>query len=182
MRFELVQRLHAPIDAIERALVDPGFLEQMGKMPKLGRPQLLDQRDLGDRVFQRVRYDFAGDLSPTVKAFIDPTKLSWVEESTQDRATHLTEIAIVPDHYSSIFACSGLIRMSIDQDNGETVRIATGEVTVRVPLVGSKAEAAIISGLREHAELEAEALDEWVAAGSRLRVAPSGVASCPVRT
>jgi hypothetical protein len=166
MRFELVQHLHAPIDEVERALVDPRFLEKLGTLPKLGHPELIEQRDMGDRVFQRVRYDFAGDLSPTVKAFIDPEKLSWVEESTQDRATHCTTIAIVPDYYSSIFECSGLIRLVVDRASGTTVRTAVGNVGVRVPLVGGKAEAAIISGLQDHAALEAEALDQWSAAGA----------------
>lgn len=165
MRFELVQHLHAPIDEVERALVDPLFLEKLGTLPKLGHPELIEQRDMGDRVFQRVRYDFAGDLSPTVKAFIDPEKLSWVEESTQDRATHFTTIAIVPDYYTSIFECSGLIRLVVDRARGTTVRTAVGTVGVRVPLVGGKAEAAIISGLQEHAVLEAEALDQWTAKG-----------------
>ncbi len=135
----------------------------LGQLPKLGRPELIEQRDMGARVFQRVRYDFAGDVSPAVRAFIDPAKLSWVEESMQDRKTHTTTIAIVPDHYTSMFECSGTIRLTTDPASGTTVRVATGEVTVRVPLVGAKAEAAIISGLREHAELEAEALDQWVA-------------------
>jgi len=163
MRFELVQHLHAPIEAVEQALVDPRFLATLGQLPKLGRPDLIEQRDMGDRVFQRVRYDFAGDVSPAVRAFIDPAKLSWVEESMQDRKTHTTTIAIVPDHYTTIFGCSGLVYLVPDPATATTVRTATGEVTVRVPLVGAKAEAAIISGLREHAELEAEALDQWVA-------------------
>ena len=165
MRFELVQHVHAPIDAVEAALVDPRFLATLGTLPKLGRPELLEQRDMGDRFFQRVRYDFEGDLSATVKAFIDPAKLTWVEESTQDRATHLTTIEIVPDHYTSMFGCTGLVRLSADRDSGTTLRVATGEVTVRVPLVGVKAEAAIISGLEDHAAREAEALDDWLGAG-----------------
>lgn len=162
MHFEVVQRLHAPIEAVEAALVDPDFLAALAKLPKLGRPVLLEQRPMGDRVFQRVRYDFAGDLSSTVKTFIDPARLSWVEESTQDRQTHLTDIAIVPDYYSSIFECFGIIRLEVDDTDGMTVRTAAGEVNVRVPLFGGKAEAAIISGLREHADLEAEMLDKWV--------------------
>src|ERR1700722_886509 len=117
MRFELVQHLHAPIDAVEQALVDPDFLATLGQLPKLGRPELIEQRDMGDRFFQRVRYDFEGDLSPAVKAVIDPAKLSWVEESTQDRTTHVTTIDIVPDHYTSLFGCSGLIRLTADGDD-----------------------------------------------------------------
>lgn len=171
MRFELVQHLHAPIDAVEVALVDPRFLATLGQLPKLGRPELLDQRDMGDQIFQRVRYDFSGDLSPAVRAVIDPAKLSWVEESTQDRTTHTTTIAIVPDHYTTMFQCSGLVHLVPDPANGTTVRTATGEVVVRVPFVGTKAEAAIISGLQAHAALEAEALDHWVASEGNRRSA-----------
>src|SRR5215471_11215839 len=107
MHFEVVQRLRAPLDAVEKALVDPSFLTTLGTLPKLGRPELLERRDMGERVFQRVRYDFEGNLSPTVTAVIDPAKLSWVEESTQDRVTHRTAIAIVPDYYTSLFTCRG---------------------------------------------------------------------------
>jgi hypothetical protein len=77
--------------------------------------------------------------------------------------THTTDIAIVPDYYASIFSCTGLVRLVADRDTGTTVRTAAGEVTVRVPLVGGRAEAAIISGLREHAEREAIVLDQWTA-------------------
>jgi hypothetical protein len=169
MHFEVVQYLHASIEEVEEALVDPRFLEALAKLPKLGRPELLEQRNMGDRIFQRVRYDFAGDLSSTVKAFIDPAKLSWVEESTQDRRTHRTDIEIVPDFYTSMFTCSGIITLVADRATSTSRRTASGEVVVRVPLVGSKAETAIISGLREHADLEAEVLDRWIASGEHRR-------------
>lgn len=162
MRFELVQHVRAPIDAIEEALVDPRFLDALAGLPKLGRPQLLEQRAMGERIFQRVRYDFEGDLNATVRAVIDPSKLSWVEESTQDRVSHLTEIAIVPDNYTAMFACSGVSRLEPGAEPATTVRTTTGEVTVRVPFVGGKAEAAIISGLREHSEREEEVLNDWL--------------------
>ena len=162
MRFELVQHVAAPIDAIEAALVDPRFLEALAGLPKLGRPQLLEQHATGDRIFQRVRYDFEGDLNATVRALIDPSKLSWVEESAQDRVTHVTEIAIVPDNYTAIFSCSGLIRLEAGAAPGATVRTTTGDVSVRVPFVGAKAEAAIISGLREHSEREEAVLNDWL--------------------
>lgn len=164
VRFELVQRLHAPIEAVEDTLTDPSFLETLGTLPKLGRPKLLERRDEGDRVFQRVRYDFEGNLSPAVKAVVDPSKLSWVEESTQDRTTHRTSITIVPDYYTSMFGCSGSVRLTRDPATGDTVRTTTGDVFVRVPFVGGRAESAIVSGLQEHAVLEEEALNNWVAA------------------
>jgi hypothetical protein len=40
--------------------------------------------------------------------------------------------------------------------------VAEGEVHVGVPLVGRKVEAAIISGLAEHAAAETEVMHEWL--------------------
>jgi hypothetical protein len=163
MRFELVQRLNAPIDVVEDTLVDPDFIEELGRLPKLGQPQLLEQRDTGETVWQRVRYAFTGNLSSAARAIIDPAKLTWVEESTQDRRTHTTSITIRPDYYGGMFESSGSITLQSEPSDQTTVRTAIGDVIIRMPIVGPRVEAAIISGLREHAELEAETLNRWVA-------------------
>jgi hypothetical protein len=60
-----------------------------------------------------------------------------------------------------MFESSGWISMVAN--GGTTVRTATGVVTVRFPVVGAKVEAAIVSGLHDHAEREAEVLEGWVA-------------------
>jgi hypothetical protein len=85
-----------------------------------------------------------------------------VEESTYDRATHRGEHRIVPDHYGGRLSCSyhtTLHRLAADT----TRRLAEGELGVRFPLVGSRVEKAIVSGLVEHAQLEAAALARWLA-------------------
>lgn len=163
MRFEVVQHLHAPVDAIEETLVDPRFLETLATLPKLGQPVLLEQRREADEVWQRVRYAFNGELSSAVKAVIDPAKLTWVEESTQDRRSHITSVLIRPDYYVSMFDSSGTITLVPDGSDDITVRTATGIVTVRFPIFGPRVESAIVAGLHEHAALEAEVLENWVA-------------------
>ena len=40
--------------------------------------------------------------------------------------------------------------------------MAQGDLRVSFPLVGGKVERAIVSGLREHADLEAAALRDWL--------------------
>ncbi|MDP9074403.1 MAG: DUF2505 domain-containing protein [Actinomycetota bacterium] len=161
MQFEVVQYLDAPLDVVEATFADPRFQEELARLPKLGQPELLERREDGDTIFQRVHHVFDGDLSSAVKAVIDPAKLTWVEESVEDRRTHRTRITIVPDFYSGAFESYGLIQLE-PHGSDQTIRTATGEVTVRVPLFGSKVEAAIISGLHEHAELEEEAFNDWV--------------------
>ena len=166
MRFVIEQRLQAPLEQVEAAFVDPAFLERLAELPKLGRPQLLEQHAEGDVVHQDVRYYFAGDLNAAARRVVDPRRLSWIERSTLDRGTHRTAIEIVPDNYADRLSCSGSIQLQPDGVDA-TVRIFEGQLTVRVLLVGKKVESAIVSGMREHAELEARIVERWVTEQAR---------------
>lgn len=157
MRFRIVQEFDVDAERVQAAYLDPAFLETMGGLPKLGRPELLAQEEEGDIVRRRIRFHFAGELNSAVRAVVDPAKLSWVEES----ATHLRECrttwTIHPDHYGDKLASQGESRLE-PVGEGASRRTTTGEVKVKVFLVGGKVEAAIVSGMEEHAALEREAL------------------------
>ena len=161
VRFRIQQRFDAPVEAVEAVLLDPAFLERLAALPKLGRPQLLDQREEGDVVHRRVRFAFAGHLSAAVTAVVDPARLTWVEESTVDRSTHRTTFRILPDHYAERLRAAGTFTLGPDGPGSR--RVAEGDVVVRFPLVGSKVERAIVSGLEEHAAAEAAAVGDWLA-------------------
>lgn len=165
MRFRIEQRLPGPIVAVEDALLDPAFLERLASLPKLGRPELLDQQVDGDQVRQRVRYAFAGDLSAAVTAVVDPERLTWVEDVTLDRRTHRSAFTIVPDHYGSRLRCSGTSTLTEAGDGDGVLRVSEGELKVSFPFVGGKVEKAIVSGIEEHAAREAEVLREWLSGG-----------------
>jgi hypothetical protein len=161
VRFRIEQRFAAPLESVEAAYLDPAFLEALARLPKLGRPRLLDQTEDGDLVHRRVHYEFVGDLSAAVTAVVDPDKLTWIEESTLDRRTHRTSFRIVPDHYGKRLACSG--SFALLSEGSATRRVTEGDVDVRFALVGGRVERAIVSGLREHAELEEDVMAEWLA-------------------
>jgi hypothetical protein len=162
----LVQDLRAELLAVEAAYLNDDFLAELGRLPKLGAPAFIDRRHEGDQVRQRVRFAFVGQLSPVVTAVVDPRRLTWVEDALLDQATHTTTFKILPDHYAGLLEASGIITLTPDVAGG-TVRRTDGEVTVHVPFVAGKVEAAIISGLRDYAAGEAEALDRWVADGAK---------------
>jgi len=164
VKFRIEQRFDAPLAAVEQALTDPAFLEVLGTLPKLGRPDLLDQRVDGNVVHQRVRYRFAGDLNAAARAVLDPEKLTWIEVSATDRSTHHTDWRIEPDNYADRLEASGTFDLT-QEATGATLRAAAGKLKVRMPLVGGKVEGAIVSGLREHAEAEEAALRDWLADG-----------------
>ena len=162
MRFRIEQRFDHPVDAVEGTLLDPEFLVWMAGLPKLGRPELLGREEEATAVTMRVRYAFAGELSSSVRRVVDPARLTWVEHSTTDRQTHRATFRILPDHYAAMLRCQGTFVLA-PSPTGST-RVAEGELRVSVPLVGSKVERAIVSGLEEHALAEALLVDTWLAA------------------
>ena len=165
MHFHIEQRFHDGVAAVEAALTNPAFLVRLASLPKLGQPTLLEQQTDGDLIRQRVRYAFVGDLSSAVRAVVDPGLLTWVEDSTIDRRDHRTVFRIIPDHYGNLLKAGGTFQL--DPAGDGCARSADGDVHVAVPLVGRKVEAAIVSGLADHAAREVEVMDTWLAEGPR---------------
>lgn len=162
MHFTIEQLFSGPLQAVESAFVDPAFLERLSALPNLGRPALVNRVEEGHLVHQWVKYSFTGEVNATVRRVVDPARLTWVEESTLDRRNHVTVWRIVPDHYRNLLRGSGTFRL--DAVNAtQTRRTTEADIKVSVPLVGSKVEKAIVEGLREHAALEVEVLDRWLA-------------------
>ena len=54
--------------------------------------------------------------------------------------------------------------MQLEAKGEKTRRLATGTLTVHVPLVGGRVEKAIVGGITEHADAEAVLLGTWIAA------------------
>ncbi len=165
MRFTAEQRFTAALEAVEAAFVDPSLLAELATRAELGRPVLLQQVDRGFSISQQIRYAFTGHLSPSVTRVLDPGRLTWVEESELDRGSHRTAFTIRPDHYADRLSCSGTV--SLTTVDGGTRRAVDGDLTVRFPLVAAKVERAIISGLQDHAAVEARFVQAWLDAVGR---------------
>ena len=165
MHFRIVQHFDVPLVSVETALCDPLFIARMAELPRLGRPELIGHAVTGHNVHLQVRYAFAGELSSSVRAVVDPQQLTWIEDSTTDLSTHRAVFRILPDHYASLLRCEGTFELA-DEGPHACVRVAEGEIKVSVPLVGGKVERAIVSGLEEHAEAEADLVEQWRASGA----------------
>ena len=161
MRFLIEQHVPAKPEAVAAALVDPDFLSHLASLPKLGGGELVDQRTNGEVVVQRVRYRFTGAIDGPAKRFIEADRLTWIEESSHHLTRHTSIFKIVPDHYASLLECSGSSR--IERSAQGSWRRVEGELRVKVPIVGGKAERAILSGLEEHGRAEADILAAWLA-------------------
>ena len=153
MRFRIDQRLAAPVERVEAALVDRAWYQAVHASEAVWAPELLEVDDGGGPlVGLRVRYRFRGRLSSAAARVVDPARLSWVEVSTLDRRSHTIDLRVEPDSYADKLRFTGSILLRSQGDT--TARELDGDVKVKVPLVGGKVEGAVVSGLREHAAVE----------------------------
>ncbi len=160
MHFTVDQPIAAPCDRVEAALVDPAFYRTLAAMPNIGEPEVLERVEQDGRVRLRVRYAFTGNLAPPARRVLDPAKLTWVVESSVDRAAHRTTFRMVPDHYRDRLECDGSYTL---RPNGPdaTVQHIEGDLRVHYPIVGKLAERGIVQGLKEHMAQEAAVLEQW---------------------
>ena len=161
MHFELRQRIGSPVDDVVAAFVDPHFYEMLDALPNLGQAEVVSHEVNGAIVHLRVRYRFTGNLSSAVRAAIDPAKLSWIEDAEHDLAARRVRFRMLADHYADRFQCSGTYRFEPAGD--ATDRFCAGDLRVRMPLVGHRVEKAIVSGLRDHLDIEADLVQRFIA-------------------
>ena len=162
MRFRIEQRLAAPVERVEAALLDPAWYQAVTASPAVWAPELLEVGDDdGTSVGLRVRYRFRGTLNPAAAKVVSPAKLSSVEVSTLDRSTHTVDMRVEPDNYADRLRFTGSTVLRPDGD--VTTRVLDGDVRVKVLLVSGAVEGAVVSGLREHAAVEEEVFATFVA-------------------
>ena len=160
MRFEISQAFAHPPREFDEAYTDPDLYPTLVGLPNLGDMQVLDHQRDGDAARMRIHVRFVREFSPAVAAAIDPSKLSWVQESTHDLAAGTTSFRFLPDNYADRFSASGRTRIVARGDG--SVRTLTGEVKVRAPLVGGRVEKAIVEGLEEYLVAEAALVDRFL--------------------
>jgi hypothetical protein len=156
MQFELRETVGAPLDRVEAALLSEDFFDRVGASPRIAAPVLLEEVEQGTVVLRRVAYRFTAGVTGAVRRVVDPEKMTWVDESHYDRTSHRATHEIVPDHYAKLLHCT--YEEILEPDGDGCVRIAEGDLSVRVPLVGKRVERTIIDGIRERAKAEARVL------------------------
>ncbi len=160
MRFELTQHYESSAHAVTAAYANPELYPTLVGLPKLGGTEVLGHTMSTNSANLRIRFRFTGHLPSAVTAVIDPERLTWIQETTHDLTAGTTSFRLVPDYYPDRLESSGTFRVSAEGTGA--IRVVTGELTVRAPLVGGKVEKAIVSGLKEYLEAEAPEVDAYL--------------------
>ncbi len=162
MDFSVVQTYDASAETMFDLFLRPETKTSLPEFGRISRPEPLDAIDRGDRRIVTMRYRFTADLPAAATVVVNPDKLTWIEETTYDRPTLTGAVRFLPDHYASKMEAAAETRF----ENAETgsIRSIDGRFSVKLLFGSGPVEKAIVSGLREHLELEqqyvAKLLDE----------------------
>jgi hypothetical protein len=167
--FTIDQQIAAPLAGVEAALLDGAFIAASRDLPNLGDSELLDSTVDGRSVTVRIQRRFTGQLASVVTRVVDPAKLTWVEVVVYDLDAHRGQHTIVPDHYADRLKSTYATTLVADPagDGTASRRTARGSLGVRSPIARHRVEQAIVSGLDEYAQAEADLLARWVGESSR---------------
>ncbi|MCC5952449.1 MAG: DUF2505 family protein [Acidimicrobiia bacterium] len=162
MRFQISQPIAAPVDEVVDLYCTPSFFTSLDPSERIATPQLVDHREDGDVVVMALRYRFVGDLPSAASRFVQADKLTWVETTTVQRAAARATSTLAADNYPQLLEASATVTFTSAGNRPADARPATmrtvdGTLRVKVPLVGSRVERAIVDGLREHLAAEAAA-------------------------
>lgn len=162
MKFDVPQQFDQSAETVMRCYASEDLYAQLPDFERVSRPTFLDRTASGDRIVVRVRYRFTAPLPAAALAIIDPANLTWIEETTYDASNLTAGIRLLPDHYASKMQASATSRFT--DTAGGSRREISGQLKVKVLLVGGQVEKAIVDGLTDYFAEEAAAVSRILAA------------------
>lgn len=156
VRFAFEQRWSSPVRDVVEVYLDEGFWSGLTSLSTTAPPSVLGIDRRGDTAVVRLRWVLAVDLPSEAARFIDPDDVAWTEITTWDLTSATARVEFRPDQ------AAGLLRASADarlrSEGTASVRSITGDLRVRIPLLGHKVEPVIVDGIGDHLDEEAAAV------------------------
>jgi hypothetical protein len=154
MKFGFEQRWTTSVARVVDLYTDEEFWSSVSGFSRTTPPEVIEVRRDADTAFTALRWRLNVDLPPQATRFIDPDDVAWVENTSWDLRRATAGVQFVPAQGASLMTASANVAVVADGD--EAVRRVTGELRVRIPLLGGRVERAVIDGVEEHLDEEAE--------------------------
>ena len=142
--------------AVASVLCDPAFHTQLD-LPDLSRPEVVEHADDGTVRLLRLRYGYTGQLDPIARKVIAGRELTWIQELRLDTATFAGTLTFSAEAAPDRLNGQADLALVANGDAACRRRIS-GDLHVRIPLVGGTAEKRIVPGLIIRLDVEAAAL------------------------
>ena len=144
-------------------LCDPEFHRGLD-LPDLSRPDVLAHAADGTTRLVRLRYEYTGQLDPAARKIIGNQTLTWIQELRLDTESYAGTLTFSVEREGDRLNGDATVALTTDDGDRHTRRSITGDLRVRVPLIGGAAERRIVPGLVRRLDVEAAALAAELAA------------------
>ena len=156
MHFEAEHEFAGSVEQVASLMSDPGF-QTMLDLPDLARPDVVAHDVDGTSHRLTLRYEYLGQLDPMAQKVVGGRKLTWVQDLRIDVATGTGTLGFSADGVGG--RADGTATVTITTTGaGACRRRIAGDFRIRIPLVGGKAERAIVPGLERRLDVEAAAV------------------------
>ncbi|HEU5308538.1 MAG TPA: DUF2505 family protein [Acidimicrobiia bacterium] len=156
MQFEREHDFAGTLAEVARVMSDPAFQAGLD-LPDLARPDVVAHEVDGASHRLALRYEYIGQLDPFAQKVVGGRTLTWVQDLRIDVTTGAGTLRFSADGVGG--RADGTAAVIITATSAASCRRRIdGDFRIRIPLVGGKAERAIVPGLLRRLDVEADAL------------------------
>jgi hypothetical protein len=149
------------VEQVASLMSDPAFQTGLD-LPDLARPDVVAHEVDGTTHRLTLRYAYVGQLDPIAQKVVGNHKLTWAQDLRIDVATGAGTLQFSADGVGGRADGTATVTITATGDASCRRRIV-GEFRIRIPLVGGKAERAIVPGLERRLDVEAAAVNRALA-------------------
>lgn len=165
MHFEIKHQFNVSIEELERVMFHEDLSSQLtARVDLVLEMETLEAHRTGDRLERRVRYLPYPMIRKIGPATVEPEWMEWVEESSYDFTAHRGRFTNIPARarIAKLMLNTGAMTLK-SAGPGRTERVVSGELKIKVFLVGKLAEKVIHSHAKKLLDQEAAALSAILA-------------------
>jgi hypothetical protein len=161
VRFEADHEFAAEPAVVADVFCDPGFQTALD-LPDLSRPEVVTSAVDGTAHLLALRYAYTGQLDGIAQKIVGDRALTWVQELRFDTATGTGTLSYSIDGDAGRLKGEAQVAITAVEP-GRSRRHIAGDLRVKIPVVGGRAERAIVPGLVRRIDVEAHALADELA-------------------
>ena len=158
MYFKLEHSLPASIHHAWSTIMSEEFFAKSYAQSGIERT-LLSSEDRDGKTYSVVRVKVLDPMPKVAAKVLGTTQLQWTQQQVVDNATHTMHWKINIPNTKQVSA-QGTFRLL--SSGAECKRVVDGDVNVKIPLVGRKAEEHVCAKLRESYEASARFTQDWL--------------------
>jgi len=156
VHFERAHEFAGTVEAVAGIMSDPEF--QTGvELPDLSRATVVAHEVDGNSHRLTLRYQYVGQLDPIAQKVVGGRAITWVQDLRLDVVSGAGTLGFTADGVAGRADGTATVAMTAT-DARSCRRQISGDFRIKIPVIGGKAERAIVPGLLRRLDVEADAL------------------------